>query len=367
MLPIRNLLRAKLRSVLTLLGIGVGIALFVSVATMSTDLIQQVNRIVGSYNTEVMVLDRKARSPLHSRLNETQISSLDNLVEHEVTPVILGRIRVPTLRKISLLGIHERLHTHFPVINGRTVKPQANEIMIGVIASNLLQLKPGATLTLNSVEYQITGTFRTGSKSLDSGLATHADIARKIMGTTMAAHDYSFALVLTGDSSESQHVIATINEAMPQFKAIGSLDFSGLHQTLRSIEIFAWSVAGIALIGAALVLANTLFMSVLERSREIGIMMTIGWRPWYILRTLWLESLVLCLTGVALGNLIALWLLHVLSSTDAVTSNYSVPDALSPMVVMFSFLLAPLLSLLGMFYPAVAVFRMQPIQIIRHE
>lgn len=367
MIFLRNLLRSKLRSSLTILGIGMGIALFVSVASISDDMIGQVSRMMGAYNTEIMVLSRGAFTPLHSRLAQEEVDELNKSLGFDVSPIIIGRLREQALRGTTVVGIHQNMTNMFPVIKGRSLDEKPHQLMVGVLASDRLNIHPGDTLSINGTNYAVSGVFRTGSITLDSSLATGLEHAHSILGRGANDPPYNFALVLAGSASEAEVVVAKIRTSFPQFRSLSSLEFAGIQQTFRAVEIFAWSIVGIALIGAILVLANTLFMSIMARSQEIGIMLAIGWRPWYILRLFWLESMLLCALGIMVGNLVAYLLLYAISHQGAVAANITMPTTLSPIMVAGSVALAPVLSALAMIYPAFAVYRMRPIEVLRYE
>ena len=118
--------------------------------------------------------------------------------------------------------------------------------------------------------------------------------------------------------------------------------------------------------GTVLVVTNTLLMAVAERTREIGILMAVGWTPWLVLRMLLAESVLLCLAGAALGNVAGLALLHTVNGMETVGFGW-IPVSLSPSLVATSFALTLVIALLALAWPAVVLWRMQPLAALRHE
>jgi ABC-type antimicrobial peptide transport system permease subunit len=94
--------------------------------------------------------------------------------------------------------------------------------------------------------------------------------------------------------------------------------------------------------------------------------MTVGWSPWLILRMLTAESLLLCLLGAALGNAMALALLHTVNSMESVGYGW-VPQTLSLDLVAGTFATTALIAIVALVWPAVVVWRMQPLSALRHE
>ena len=67
MIFLRNVLRAPARSLMTALGIAVGVALFVAITAITLDLQSQIDGATSTYNLEVVVYERRATSPFSSR------------------------------------------------------------------------------------------------------------------------------------------------------------------------------------------------------------------------------------------------------------------------------------------------------------
>ena len=102
------------------------------------------------------------------------------------------------------------------------------------------------------------------------------------------------------------------------------------------------------------IILNTLLMSVLERTREFGMLLAIGMRPGLIGRMVWLELLVLallgCAIGFAIGASITLWLEHVgigLGSLTNLVAQFGLPSRLYPRLNVLSGAIGPAAILLA--------------------
>ena len=87
------------------------------------------------------------------------------------------------------------------------------------------------------------------------------------------------------------------------------------------------------------------------------------------LRATWLllpESLLLCVAGAALGNVLGLALLHAVNGIESVGFGW-IPLRLAPSLVGASFVLTALIALLALAWPAAVVWRMQPLAALRHD
>ena len=135
---------------------------------------------------------------------------------------------------------------------------------------------------------------------------------------------------------------------------------------MRVVDAFTRTLAVVALVGTCLVVINTLLMAIGERTREIGILMTVGWTPWLVLRMFLAESVVLCVAGAGLGNVFALLLLRVVNSIESIGFGW-IPIRYSLSLTMESFAMALIVAVISLVWPAIILFRVQPLAALRQE
>ncbi len=157
-----------------------------------------------------------------------------------------------------------------------------------------------------------------------------------------------------------------INGHFPLLKATPATEFAGTLRELRVIEAFFRTISVVILAGTALVVGNTFVMAIAERTREIGILMAVGWGPVLVLRMLLVESVAICLAGAAVGNGFALLLLRVLNRIEGIGFGWT-PLNFPLSLTASSLVLAGLLALVGLVWPAFVLHRLQPLTALRHE
>ena len=109
MIFLRNLMRTKVRSLLTLLGVTVGTALFVSIASLTLDMHHQFTYMTAAYNTEVMIGSGNALTPFRSRISQQQVEALQATLGQTVSPMIIGNTATGGLNPLTLLGVSEQV------------------------------------------------------------------------------------------------------------------------------------------------------------------------------------------------------------------------------------------------------------------
>ena len=129
----------------------------------------------------------------------------------------------------------------------------------------------------------------------------------------------------------------------------------------QSLTILLVSVAAISLIVGGIGIMNIMLVSVTERTREIGIRIAVGARPRDVMTQFLIEALVLSILGGAIGALLGPIGAVVMSSTNGF------PFVLDPLSILLAFGVAALVGIIFGFYPAQRAARLDPIVALRTE
>lgn len=363
---LRNVRRAWLRSLMTVLGIAGGVALFAAILAMTTDLQKQIGAAVGAYNLEVVVYERRATSPFSSKISGEQMQALRQHFGARLTPIVVGTLNEKWNAYAMIIGVEPGFAQRIPLVVGERFTPGRREIVLGEIVAQRLRLGPGQSLRLDGEDHTVSGVFRTGSRMFDGAVMTQIPHAQKMLSQTGAAGLYTMALLQTSSREDKDRFIGEVQARFPDLRAIPGTEFAGSLRLLKVVDTFAYTISLVALIGTCLVVTNTLLMAVAERTREIGILMTVGWTPWLVLRMLMAESLLLCGLGTGVGNALALLLLRVVNGMESVGYGW-LPVHLPAALVLGSFGATALVALVALIWPALVVWRLQPLSALRHE
>lgn len=213
----------------------------------------------------------------------------------------------PALESAAFSASHD-------IVKGGQLNASAPDdgVVLGTELAQSLGVEPGQSVTLltstvsgaiNAADVQIVGIESTGSPERD----LHLLRAKLSMVQTLLATDrVSSVMLLLDDQADVGAVQAHLAATLPQLELRNWLQLApyytqvlGLYENL--FHIFGLFILVVSLLG----LTTIILTSVLERSREIGVMRALGISIWHVRRSFVLEGLALCVIGIAVGMLVA--------------------------------------------------------------
>jgi ABC-type lipoprotein release transport system permease subunit len=146
---------------------------------------------------------------------------------------------------------------------------------------------------------------------------------------------------------------------------------------LRILDGFMWFWFLVVFVAMGFGIVNTTLMAVFERMREFGLMKALGMKPWWILREVLVESFLLLICGLIVGNVLGFLSIYALSGSGidlsalAAGAEYAgmsriIYPAIAAKDVMVANLTVLLLGLLVSLYPAIKASRFTPVEALAH-
>ncbi len=362
----RNLWRRRNRTLLAAAGIGIGVGTLVMLGGLTTGLIGQMNNLAGTGSPgNITVMQRDVPDLSLSSVDESVMRQIQGMPQVEsVSPMVLGFVITPELPLFFIFGLepNSAAMDHYKRIEGRRVQ-RPSEIIIGSNAADSYDLELGDTMTLYNNRYRVVGIFETGVAWEEGGGILALRESQRILNRP---RNVSFLFVDVKDPAMALPVQDAINQRFPKVRASISSEFAQSTDDIASMQGIAGAIGMLALIVGGIVVANTMIMSIYERTREIGTLRALGWPGKRILSQIVQESLLLCLLSALLGSIGAVILLTGLSSIPFAGGAMLRP-AWEPGTFVISVSLAIVLGLAGGFYPAWRASKLQPVEALRYE
>jgi len=243
------------------------------------------------------------------------------------------------------------------------------EIILGQMLAKSLDKKVGDTVTLQSMTFTVTGIY-TGGTALEAGaIILPLDQMQELSSQQGKVSGFHVRLKPAPTGEAPDHYMkraqAEIEAALPGLNAQAAADRASNNQFVGLAHAVAWGTSCIALLMGILGIANTMAMSVFERTREIGILRAIGWKAWRVMMLIQVEAMVLGFVGGLLGILFGWGALELLSKMPQTLSIVSTSLSLEHVVEALG--ISVLSGLIAGAYPAWRGAHLSPVEALRHD
>lgn len=405
----RNLCKRKLRTVLTVVGIAIGVGLLLSLLTISVtgsrSAAEVIRRLAGAdiivYNSSRVFFGRGIGMPIQRSSQFPSFSGFETLVDLSVysaitsipgvsvvSPIISFRALLNSTTTVVVYGVEPSTYTavsSIEVVEGSFLtnistqqavvgKSLAEEL--GVSVGNHIELSYGNTTQI----FTVVGVFQTGERFQEYAVYIPLQIAQNLIGVV---DKVSQILVKCSDPSSVQDVAQAIQSLFPGLTTFTpSAMVQRMQEAVNTVTTFFASIGGVALIAGLFGVMNTMAMAVAERTREIGIMKAIGASNWFILKLFLLESIIIGAMGSIAGLILGIALTYVIApillQTRAVNSigfagrfgRLTTTTILQPVITLENIAIAIALGIvvgvIAGIYPAYRATRMRPVETLRY-
>jgi ABC-type lipoprotein release transport system permease subunit len=363
-MTVRNLWRRRTRTLLTSLGIAVGIAAIVALEGIAAGFIVSFNSIATGSQTDLMALEADASDMGYSAIDERVGARLSAL--NEVAAVSGVGFAFTTLEETPiffLMGYNPREFAiqHFKIVEGQMLATN-HQMIIGRQMAKALGLEVGDTLRVLDSSFRVVGIYETGSSWEESGAVVTLRDAQRLGGRP---HQVSLYGIKLRDPETAEEVRVYLNETFPEIEVSLSSAFAENMPDMQRMQAMMGQIVSMAVFLGALSMLNTMLMSVLERTREIGVLRALGWRRRQVVGMILREALVLGLVGGALGILLGIGLILALQQIPVVGGMLEPHYDVTVLGRAVAIGLAA--GVVGGLYPSWRATRMRPVEALRYE
>ncbi|MFZ0272257.1 MAG: ABC transporter permease [Acidobacteriaceae bacterium] len=365
----RNVWRRRLRTALTLCGIGMGIGAFVALVGFSRSFEHAWLEMYESAGTDLAVVQKTF---LNTSVDQSAGAVLARIPQiATAAPMIINMMAVTP--EINTLVYGWKSDTFefsaLQILQGRRFRDGQQEVILGELLAGSLNKKVGDTIDLQGGSFTVVGIFRSPSALEAGAIIMPIDEMQNLSG--MSGKVTAFHLRLkpppTGVSPAQwrQQAEDTVEKDLPGLRAVPATERAANNQLVTLAHAAAWGTSLIALLVAALGIANTVAMSVFERTKEIGVLRAMGWSRFRVLFLILMEAAALGLAGGIAGLLLGWAALHILATLPQTASIVS--TGLPIATLLEGLLMAALVGVLAGSVPAWRGAQLSPVEALRHE
>lgn len=395
-IALKALLRNRMRTVLSVLGIVIGVAAVITMVAIGQGSKESISQQIGGMGANLVMIFPNQRSSGGVRLDASEVKLLElddieairNESQYitEISPVATANgqaISAQSNRRVALTGVYPSYLAirNYELQEGVMFTGENSMAKVCVLGQTVAQeLFPdgssaiGQTIRHKNMPLKVIGVLKgKGSSAMgqdqdDVILAPFQTVQKRVLATTTLRSIFATA------RSESEATLAAteVNQILTQRRDLPETDESFNIRTQQEIlemvsstsdmlTVLLSAIAGISLFVGGIGIMNIMYVSVTERTREIGLRMAIGARGRDILMQFLFEAILISLAGGLIGIVLGTGASYLVK----VFANWPVSVSLVSIGVSFGVCFAT-----GVFfgwYPARKASRLDPIEALRYE
>jgi len=392
-IAIKNLRTRQLRSWLTILGIVIGVFLIMSLLSLSQGLSNAVLGQLKAVGTDVIFI--APGTDLFANIFGGVVLTKEDLNTISKTPGVQAVIPDAykgelmkyggTSKTILLFGMDVKnalgIYVNdlgMKLAQGRWPTPGRKELVVGSsVATDIFpSMKIGNTATINGKNFDIVGIMKSrGNQQDDSSVAVDLETFYSVTGSSKNEAPRVIAKVAQGysPSQVAKAVKTNLEEnakkrrgqsGQDSFSVLTSDALSGVvDNVLKIIQIAVFAFASIAIVVGGIGIMNTMYTSVRERTKEIGILKAVGAKSNVIITIFLMEAAIIGLVGGIGGMILGLGMAK---SAEIFGGNF-IKASITPGIIIFGLVFSIAVGCLSGFFPARSAAKLKPVDALRYE
>jgi len=395
----RALARNKMRSILTMLGIIIGVAAVIAMVSVGQGAQNQVQQQIAAMGSNALFVYAGSASVHGLRMGSASVKTLteedrDAILKESpavkaVAPGVSASAQIVYQNQNWSGRITGTTREYFDirlwpmktgmVFTDEDVETAANVAVLGTAVVDGLfgvgEDPVGRTIRIKSIPFRVVGVAQSrgqsggGDDQDDRVYVPYTTAQKKLLGQTWL-HFMSVQAVSRDATAVAQEQIESLLRDRHRLRPDEENDFQVRNwtdvaevadQAGRVMTLLLSSIASVSLIVGGIGIMNIMLVSVTERTREIGIRMAIGATDSDVQRQFLIEAVVLSLlgglTGVAVG----------VASSGLISNVLSWPTVISPVAIAVAVVFSIAVGVFFGFYPARKAARLDPIEALRYE
>jgi putative ABC transport system permease protein len=376
---LKNLWRRRTRTLLTILGVAVAMATVVSLRGVAHGFERSFRHNFEHREADLLVTQTGVSDQLRSDIDE------------RIGPKIaaIPGVRRVTAGLVEFVDMQRGESTLSAIINGWTLggsqfddltmlsgrelrSGERRKIILGKILAENLKKQVGDFVEIQRYQFEIVGIYQSFTPHENGGGVVPLTELQELMLRRGSVTGFTVVLESAENKEEMLELVRSqINdlkddEGVPyRISAQTTREYVSKALPIRLAHGMAWVTSFIALLIGAISMLNTMIMSVMERTKEIGILRAIGWRMRRVVYMVMGEAMLLSLAATGVGTMAAYGVLRFLS-VHPQTSTF-ITGELAPIVLLEGLVMTLVVALCGGSYPAFRAARWLPSEALRHE
>lgn len=370
-LIVKNPFRNKSRAFLAIIGIGIGLATIVALGGITDGLIASAEDTLHSGGSDITILGSESSSVQSSAfgtatLSEDWVDKVRNVTGVEQAIGIYSTMLTsPDIPMLSVVGINQEDTSlaELTITDGELFAKNSSEVIVGTVLAERENITVGDSIDIGQDSYDVVGIFESGNSNQD--MSIFMDL-RETQELVQDEGNITAIFTKVSPDYEVDEVADSIDEQYgDNLSTVTSLsDMAMVGDMIDMLNGASWGISLLAIIIGAVGIINTMLTSVIERTRELGVLKAVGWSSKRILGMIVGESIVITIVSGIIGSILGVIVVGVFT-------NFGLLGGLTPVYTLETFVeafaIAIIVGVLGGLYPAIKAVKLPPTEALRYE
>lgn len=365
-LILTNLSRHKIRTAISVAGIGFGVAAMLTIVSIVLGAIGMFQSILAR-ESHYVVFEKNVSDLFFSSVKMEQIAAVRAMATVErVDPMVVGIVSSPDHPIITCFGVETGdphvSKAHWLSGDASRFGMESDTIYLGRRAAEFLKAAQGQKIQIGKGEFFVGGILRTDNGFEDGGVFMPIKLAQDYFHREGIA---SVGTVKLRNPKEGAQFKKEVESRFPSLVALENREFNQSYSQFRILNFTSWAVGICSFLLGGMGVANTMLMSVFTRVREIAILRVCGFSKKQITVLVFGEAAVVAGVGVASGFAVGLLGLEAMNAAPQFQGY--VQAVIRPDILCAITSIAFLTAFLGALYPAWYASKIEPADALRFE
>lgn len=368
-LILKNLTRRRFRTVLTLSALSTAIAAVVALLGIARGFTKSFAEVYSAHGVDIVVSRQGSADRLSSSVDQGFVSKIEATSKVERAAGVL--LETLSFEEQGVYGVPSMgiapdswLLRDYRLASGESLPPnEPKSLLLGVHLASRMKLAPGDSVSLFEEKYRVVGIFESPSTWENGSMIMPLAQLQTLTDRADQVTYINVVLRRPVTSQQASETLQAIEKLDPKLLALATEDFVKTDTRMQLSSAMAWMTSVVAIFIGAIGTLNTMMTSVLERTREIGILRAIGWPRRRVVTMILAESCAIALIASVIGGVIAIVGTWALSQAPAAKGILS--PSVDAIILVEGVGLALVIGVLGALLPAWRAAKLQPTEAFR--
>lgn len=302
---------------------------------------------------DIIITQKGIADTFFSNINISLLENINKLQNVKSSyAMVVGASPVAHLPIVGIYGTTQEHFSHYELQSG--TYPQNNQVMLGSNIDAQLQDK---TIKIANKDYEVSGVFKSGIGFEEGGVVMNIEDAGELFNKSA-----SFIIVVTSSHENSNLLLETISSMDEDIEVKTTEKFIQEYNQFKIIENSSFVISSLAFIMGLMGVTSIMSMIVSSRKKEFGIMRALGKSRFFIMKNLFVETMIMSGTAYLFALILSQVILALMPSIEFLQGYVS--GSISPNIALYVLISTLLMALLGSLLPSFIASKTDPVLLI---